>query len=366
MNNETKQVPIGATRFNIGEFDLKDNGESAKSAPIKMVARSAKPIEHFFWGSVVHDLAGMQLHKSSVAIDYIHDSNQIIGYLNHFEVTDEGLVASGALTPFKESDKATELIHLSKMGVPLEASINFGGDGIEIEELEEGDDAEVNGQFVEGPMTIIRKWPLRGVAVCPYGADMNTSSTFAQGQQEITVNKKHKELIVKTETEETVEAKVEAEAVETIEEIAEETVEATDDVVEELEAEEVEEEVEELATALSDAQVECKRFITEFGTRGGEWFADGVTFENATIRYITELKAENETLSTKLKAVDRGEAEAIDTGRVDDESPKELTEFDKKFAALGGTDDMPEKEKTELTQRVETILKAGEELKNRK
>jgi len=90
------------------------------------------------------------------------------------------------------------------MGVPLEASINFGGDGIEIEDLEDGDSAEVYGTTMSGPMVIVRKWPLRGVAVCPYGADMNTATTFASGNQEISYTvTKHKELDVGKLTQDT-------------------------------------------------------------------------------------------------------------------------------------------------------------------
>jgi len=60
-------------------------------------------------------------------------------------------------------------------GVPYEASINFGGDGIKIQELGDGETTEVNGARFDGPGIVVREWPLRGVAICPYGADMNTA-----------------------------------------------------------------------------------------------------------------------------------------------------------------------------------------------
>jgi hypothetical protein len=86
-------------------------------------------------------------------------------------------MASGALVPFKDSDRATEIIFKRKEGVPYQASINFGGDGIEIEEVSEGQTAFVNGYELKGKATIIRKFPLRGVALCPYGADENTDAS---------------------------------------------------------------------------------------------------------------------------------------------------------------------------------------------
>ena len=187
MKNERDftQIPAAACTLVVGEFEIGDNGDGAKSAPVKLVARSGKAIEHWFWGRVVHDLAGMHLHKSRIPIDYVHDSKEVIGYLNRFDTESGDLVTSGALVPFKDSDRATEIIHKSKAGVPYEASINFGGDGIKIEDVLEGHMSEVNGQRFDGPGIIVREWPLRGVAICPYGADANTESKVLSGNEKV-------------------------------------------------------------------------------------------------------------------------------------------------------------------------------------
>lgn len=178
------EIPAAACLLTVGSFELGSNGPEAKTAPVKLTARSGQPIEHWFWGRIVHDLAGMHLHKSRLAIDYVHDSKEIIGYLNHFDSATGDLVTSGALVPFKDSDRATEIIHKMSQGVPYEASINFGGDGIKIQDVGEGEVADVNGYQFEGPGVIVREWPLRGVAICPYGADMNTeSSAFADNSK---------------------------------------------------------------------------------------------------------------------------------------------------------------------------------------
>lgn len=176
-------IPAKACRFSECEFIIGDNGEKSKTAPIKLTARSGKPIEHWFWGRVVHDLAGMRLHKSRLPVDYAHDDKEVIGYLNRFDTQSGDLVVSGALVPFKDTDRATEIIHKNREGVPYEASINFGGDGIKIEEVPEGFVAQVNGYAFDGPGVIIREWPLRGVAICPYGADANTNSSVLSGSE---------------------------------------------------------------------------------------------------------------------------------------------------------------------------------------
>ena len=118
-------IPANACIMTSGEFALGDNGENAKSAPLTMTARSGKPIEHWYWGRVVHDLSGMSLKKSRVPVDYVHDDKEVIGYLNKFDSSSGDLVVSGALVPFKDNDRATEIIHKQKAGVPYEASINF-------------------------------------------------------------------------------------------------------------------------------------------------------------------------------------------------------------------------------------------------
>ena len=181
MQNQKRDIPASACTLIVGEFSIGDNGSGAKSAPVRLVARSGKAIEHPFWGRIIHDLSGMRLHKPRLPIDYCHDSHEVIGYLNRFDTESGDLVTSGALTPFKDSDRATEIIHKSAQGVPYEASINFGGDGIKIEDIAEGMVAQVNGETFEGPGVIVREWPLRGVAICPYGADANTSSDLLSG-----------------------------------------------------------------------------------------------------------------------------------------------------------------------------------------
>jgi len=177
-------IPANACLMSIADVKFGDNGGNSKSAPISLTARSGKPIEHWFWGNVVHDLSGVRLSKSRIAIDYCHDDKEIIGYLNHFDSSSGDLVTSGALVPYKDSDRASEILFKMKEGVPYQASINFGGDGIKIEQVQEGASVQVNGYTLAGPACVIREWPLRGVAICPYGADENTdASSFSNSNK---------------------------------------------------------------------------------------------------------------------------------------------------------------------------------------
>lgn len=175
-------VPKAAFMFSGGQVELGDNGHGAKSAPIKLKARSGDSIEHWYWGKVIHDLAGMRIHKPRLTLDYAHNESEVLGYLNHFDTASGDLIVSGALTPWREDDRASEVMFKLREGVPYEASIFFGGDGIKIEEISEGMVSQVNGRQFEGPGIIVREWPLRGVAVCPYGADQNTETSMKDGE----------------------------------------------------------------------------------------------------------------------------------------------------------------------------------------
>lgn len=181
MNEDRfKSIPERACMFAGGEVTVKHDPDS-KTAPVKVKARSGKPLEHWFWGRVVHDLAGMRMHKPRLALDYAHNDAEVIGYLNHFDSSSGDLMASGAIIPFTAGDRADEVLFKMGQGVPYEASIFFGGDGMKIEEVPEGASTQVNGYQFDGPGCVIREWPLRGVAVCPYGADQNTETTTMSG-----------------------------------------------------------------------------------------------------------------------------------------------------------------------------------------
>jgi hypothetical protein len=184
MNDiDLKAIPSSACRMASGEVEIGSNGEGAKSAPVKIKARSGGAIDHPYWGRIVHDFSGMRISKSKLPLDYNHESGEILGYANHFDFSSGDLIATGAITPWQGTDRASEVIFKMREGVPYEASIFFGGDGIKLEKVPDGKAVEVNGMEFAGPGVVVREWPLRGIAICPYGADENTQSmAFAEGK----------------------------------------------------------------------------------------------------------------------------------------------------------------------------------------
>jgi hypothetical protein len=178
-----KSVPAEALRFDVGAFEFAgaEKATADGKRPVRLLGRTGKPIAHWYWGTVVHDMAGMKLHKERLPIDYEH--YEPIGYLDKFDTTSGDLVATGELVPFTKDDRAAEVIFKSDQGVPYEASINFAGGAMRLEEIEPGASTTVNGTQVNGPALVIREWTLRGIAVCLYGQDMGTKTELSAKAQ---------------------------------------------------------------------------------------------------------------------------------------------------------------------------------------
>ena len=338
---DLQSIPASACMMIAGELNVEATSENSKTRKVRLQARSGQPIEHGFWGKVVHDLSGMRMHKNRLPIDYAHNDAEVLGYLNHFETESGDLVVSGALTPFREDDRASEVIFKMDNGVPYEASIFFGGDGIKLQMLEDGEMAEVNGYDFDGPGIIIREWPLRGVAICPYGADANTeSSTFSSNKQfrasEWTAPKQeeqpNEEKSMKAEKEGSVEsapvveneeAKMSVESVE--QEVKPEAEAVEGEAVEVPAAEEEIEEKSEQQPEEEDPRAEFKRMVESFGAGiASKVYAEGGTFEDAKDAAFAALKADNESLKAKLAEITPEGGKPSEFAATDEKKSKKL------------------------------------------
>jgi hypothetical protein len=309
------------------ELEFSEGAGDEGEIPIRVVARTAKPVEHPCWGRIVHDLAGMRV-KPTIPLDYVHDAREVIGYLDSFERDNtRGLVCAGALVPFGE-DRAAEVAHKGQRGVPYQASIYFGGPGVKIQEIGVGEKAEVNGYSLDGPAVIVRKWPLSGVAICPHGADRGTVVRFSDdqdGEVEFLLERRNgmakaKEPVEPIEPEELATAEpIAAEVALQAPPIAQSAIPAT--LAAEIPA----------APAVPAAQPQAaiaapgQRFLDAFGEKGGVWFAQGKTWEEAYALYLVDLKAqvaakeqENAALKAKLAALTPGEPAPVSATPAED------------------------------------------------
>ncbi len=288
-------LPATVFRFDRAGFQFAKKDAAAKESenesgrpdpvPFTMLARTGDAITHWYWGSIIHDMAGFTARKDTVCIDYCHDCEEILGFADSQVANNDGLTLSGMLTPFTDEDRASEVIYKYSIGVPYEASIDF--DYSSVEYLQQNATAVVNGKTFTGPGYIVRQWTIAGSAVCPYGADGNTSTTFAAGEHEtrhITLFSKTGEVLMTTET----------------------TTTTTPDATA-------------LAAAKAEWQAGLKKFSDKFGPENGlNWFNAGHSYEKALELHADALTAKHAATATelaaanqKLASIPRGETEAL-------------------------------------------------------
>jgi predicted RNase H-related nuclease YkuK (DUF458 family) len=119
-----------------------------------------------------------------IPIDHVH-GDEALGYIDEFD-TQDGLTLKGVFVSTQEGDLAWQLATKMAAGVPYQSSIFFddleNGEELGIDSVKKDKTEMVNGQMFEGPGLIIRKWLLRGVATCLYGADPNTKTQVLKHQ----------------------------------------------------------------------------------------------------------------------------------------------------------------------------------------
>lgn len=152
---------------------VEGNSDAAKSLKVHLKARQRDPINHWFFGPIVHDFATAKLPEK-VALDDGHGVE--IGYARP-SLTPYGLELSG--TVFSDMGTKNEggkrVAECLSNGIPQEASINFTGD-YDLQEIPDKMTAEVNGKQMTGPMLVVKNWSLRSCAICKNGADPSTQT----------------------------------------------------------------------------------------------------------------------------------------------------------------------------------------------
>jgi len=294
-------VPAEAFRFaadlQIGQYSSND---PLAPVPVSIFARSNKPVDHWYWGRVVHDMAGMFMPKPVVPIDYCHRVDEVLGHGDQVTATEkDGLTIKGELVPFVLDDRASEIKFKAGRKVPYEGSLNWGSDGIVIEQVMENAVAKVNGYEFGGPGVIVRKWPCRGVAICPYGQDSASQTMFKAGGPTVAVTYVTGEKTTMTATAERAEQKPadqktvgdELDAQKT------DTAKAGEKTTDDKPAEKKPGE-EAAAKPAGDApqakpagetkpteMTAGQKFVHAFGAQGALWFVEGKTFEQASVLF---------------------------------------------------------------------------------
>jgi hypothetical protein len=298
-------VPATALRFAEIPFQLAAGETKDGKTPIQMRARSGQPVNHWYWGKIVHDMAGFKAAKPTIPVDYCHNDREVLGFLNQFKATNDGLDVGGELVSFQPTDRVAEVTHKSRAGIPYEASIFFDRESMTLEEVGPMAQATVNGYQLQGPALIVRQWSLRGVAVCPYGYDGNTATKLSAGEADVPVQ-------FVSSSEPVMDGK--ANPTDT---------KPADTKPAELSTSPAAAPAPTPAPPASDPRAEFAQTLTKFTAKfgaenGSKWAAEGLSYEAALEKHAeglaTQLSSANEKLGQaeqKLSAVPRGEAEPV-------------------------------------------------------
>lgn len=118
--------------------------------------------------------------KDRVPLDYNHNEEEVIGYVENFQCSEDAITADGVvLIGDESSDAAKTFAQNIDGGVPFEASAFLDLSEAESVELEEG----------------VTEWSgalIRGVAICPYGTDRKTTVSLKLGETNFVVRLKNK------------------------------------------------------------------------------------------------------------------------------------------------------------------------------
>ena len=152
---------------------LASDAEGDKPAVVHIKARGkdcvyACPLREY------EDFEGMNAPEV-ITLNIDHDTDKTIGKAYNFALTEYGLECDAEIYPTLHHE-APRVIEMLKHELPLQASITFTWNTQDdVDLIEEGQKAEVNGCEVDGPAVVFRRWWLRSLALCIHGADNTTT-----------------------------------------------------------------------------------------------------------------------------------------------------------------------------------------------
>lgn len=146
-----------------------------KLATFTGVAYTGAPMTPDGWGlPIILDLAGVKAKVKQPALRQ-HDHEQVVGHTESVDVDDKGINVSGVFSG--EKQHTDKVIVPAKNGFPWQMSV--GANPLRLEYLESGEETEVNGRVVRGPIDIARETEVFEVSFVPLGADDHTSATVS-------------------------------------------------------------------------------------------------------------------------------------------------------------------------------------------
>lgn len=163
-----------------------------KPKKLKMVGYSGGIIKgHWYWGDMAIDVAGMSFDQKRYPILEDHMTNKKIAHMGR-PIVENGKIEAPDDVVFTDTEESLEFQKLSSSKPPFPFQASIYAKPTNIERLEEGAEAEVNGYKFKGPGHIWRKSIFKEMSVCVFGWDSKTTASAFS-----------KEVMEETECEET-------------------------------------------------------------------------------------------------------------------------------------------------------------------
>jgi hypothetical protein len=154
-------------------------GDGKKLARFEGNAYTGAPMKpQGWWTPVVIDLDGVKIPSQNRPALRQHDHEQIVGHTDSVKVTKAGIEIAGVFSG--EQQHADKVTVPAGNGFPWQLSV--GANPTRTEFLEAGEETEVNGRKVSGPLTISRETEIGEISFVPLGADGDTSATVTASQ----------------------------------------------------------------------------------------------------------------------------------------------------------------------------------------
>jgi hypothetical protein len=139
---------------------------------------------HWRWGNCILDVKGFDPTRPDVPALEEHDRSLVAGYTDELVTKGGEIIATGILL---EGDAETEP-SAARIRSRLDQKYPYQSSGywvpLQVEEVQPGVKATVNGESVNGPCTIFRKFNLREASFCTLGWDEESQAVAAGANQD--------------------------------------------------------------------------------------------------------------------------------------------------------------------------------------
>jgi len=169
--------------------------DQAKSNTFSIVGYSGGIIpEHYWWGNLAFDLAGLKFAKKRTPILDSHATDRRVGFATKQDVA-ETVTVEGT---FLDNDVAQSLRADMQQGFPMEASLYVPPKVVEY--VKEGASVQVNGHTLKGPGAVFRQATIKEVSLCVFGADERSSAQAfaADANEQVSFSIKEQDMDKKT------------------------------------------------------------------------------------------------------------------------------------------------------------------------